>query len=196
MYEVLGNDTIAMRCMSRACNTRYSVRSLNRFFYYWDIICWRNSKMSTSKINEIVYYFLHWRHLNIREMREIDGHSHATLVDWLTQCRKVCALAVQRGPKLVGTIQYAVHVVVSYFYSRRNYVKGRLMSGDLSEESREEMRWKTKMMATTQLCSTRTMKYRTRTSTNRLLQHLLSMEREWTAHGWLDYTWTRTMFDS
>ena len=93
------NGKIAMRCKSRACNARYSIRSLNHFIRYEGKLERRHSKMSRSNIIEIVNYFLHRRHLSVREMRKIFGLFQTTIVYWLTQCREICALAVQRGPK-------------------------------------------------------------------------------------------------
>ncbi len=137
--EVKRNVTIAMRCKSRSCNTRYYTRSLNRFFHNEDKLGRLHSKTSTSNIIEIICYFLHGRHLSVREMQEIVRHSHTTLVDWLTQCCEICALAVQRGPKLVGTFQQPVQVDESYFSGRSKYGKSRLMSGDVSNKKDE--RW-------------------------------------------------------
>ena len=96
--------------------------------------------MSISKIIKILCYLLHGRHLSVRAIQEIVGQSHTTLLDWLTQCREVCALVVQRGPKFVKTFQQPVQVDESYFSGQRKYGKGRLMSGDVSNKKGREMR--------------------------------------------------------
>ncbi len=178
MNEIKRNGRIAMRCKSRSCNNRYSIRSLNHFFHYEDKLGRRNSKTSLSNIIEIMYYFLHGRHLNVRQMREIVEHYHTTLVDWLTQFREVCALASQHGSKLVGTFQHPVQVDESYFSGRLKYGKGRLMSGNVSNKKRTGDDMENEDDETTQSCSTGTKKNQTQTSMNWLLQHLVTMERE------------------
>ena len=94
-----------MRCSSGKCNTRYSIRSLDRLFYVDDRIGRHNSGMSIANILEIMHYFLHAQHLSVTEIREIIGNSHTTHAYWVSQCREVCVFVLGRDTKLVEAVQ-------------------------------------------------------------------------------------------
>lgn len=92
-----------------------------------------NCKLPFSDIIETVYYFLHCSKLSIRELRDTIGHSHMTIVDWNTQCREVCSLAVKQLPKLRDTKERPVQVDESNFSGRCKNDKGRVLKGEKME---------------------------------------------------------------
>ncbi len=58
-------------------------------------------------------------------------------MDWNTQIREACSLAIKKEPKLFGFMLVPIQIDESYFSRRRKYGKGRLLQGDRSKSERK-----------------------------------------------------------
>ena len=124
-----GNTTVVWRCSKKDCRSEKSVRSNCCFLAYKRSDGRLRASLTLRKIVEVVYTWLYFEPTQ-RKMQKTSKCGSATVTDWLYLCREVCSHAIEKAPKLVGTLSKPVQIDEAYFSGRRKYKKGRLLSGD------------------------------------------------------------------
>ena len=101
-----------LRCTNKKCSTTRSIRNDTFFSYKENTRDQGNSKLTKSKIMEIVWQWCAKVKINV--CSEQIGISEQTLVDWYNHLREVCMFKFEHAEPMGGTWK-VVQIDESYF---------------------------------------------------------------------------------
>lgn len=78
--------------------------SSHRFFSYHDKNGKANTKLGVRDIMRLLYVFI-FTYGTVKDRATLCGESYRTVLDWDSLFREVCAMALEKELKIVGTLE-------------------------------------------------------------------------------------------